>query len=73
MIIMKSEKYTLMQGLCDKVEVLSKENKRLNKALDFFLTKWNHRRDYMKNYMAKARADGRVKRWVKQSTLEKMQ
>ena len=42
---------------------LKKENERLNKALSFFLDKWNHRKEYMKNYMARARADGRVAKW----------
>ena len=31
---------------------LKKENERLNKALSFFLDKWNHRKEYMKNYMS---------------------
>ena len=61
----------LCQSCYNKLSI--ETNESLNKALDFFLTKWNHRRDYMKNYMAKARADGRVKHWVKQSTLEKIQ
>ena len=57
------DKFTVMQGLHDQLIKTEEENKRLNKALDFFMSKWEHRRNYMKHYMAKQRAKGKIKHW----------
>ena len=59
---MKS-KFDLVKAMNDRIEELENLNKRLNKALEFYVSKWNHRKNYMRNYMTKARADGRVSKW----------
>ena len=59
---MKS-KFDLVRAMNDRIEELENLNKRLNKALEFYVSKWNHRNNYMRNYMTKARADGRVSKW----------
>tara|TARA_R110000822_G_scaffold288698_2_gene409975 strand:+ start:1331 stop:1564 length:234 start_codon:yes stop_codon:yes gene_type:complete len=59
------DKFTVMQGLHDQLIKTKEENEKLRKIVDFYMFKWEHRKNYMKNYMAKARADGRVKHWRK--------
>ena len=58
-----SKKFDLVRALTDRVDELEKLNAGLTNSLDFFMDKWQHRKNYMKNYMAKARADGRVAKW----------
>ena len=58
-----SKKFDLVQALTDRVDELEKLNLRLTNSLDFFMDKWQHRKNYMKHYMAKARADGRAAKW----------
>ncbi len=57
------KKFDLVSAMNNRIEELENLNKRLNKALEFYVSKWNHRKNYMKNYMTKARADGRVAKW----------
>ena len=41
-----------------------KENKKLRATLSLMLNKEDRRRRYMREYMKKARAEGRVKHWL---------
>jgi|TARA_B110000967_G_scaffold110201_1_gene112785 hypothetical protein len=51
------------------IKDLSEKNKDL--LLEKLWTKYNHRREYMKNYMTKARAEGRIKHWRKYKNEDK--
>ena len=44
-------------------EELLKENKDLKSLLNVYLAKEQRRRIYMRNYMRKARKEGRIKHW----------
>ena len=44
-------------------EELIKENKDLKSLLNVYLAKEQRRRIYMRNYMRKARKEGRIKHW----------
>ena len=44
-------------------EDLIKENKELKSLLRVYLAKDQRRKIYMRNYMRKARAEGKIKHW----------
>jgi hypothetical protein len=51
------------------IKDLSEKNKDL--LLEKLWKKYNHRREYMKNYMTKARTEGRIKHWRKYKNEDK--